>query len=207
MFTNAKKSIVLMNTTTQRKNKMNILKKYFSKLFNPTSIPRTLHVYADSSWKEGLATFSFVELETKTFYVSNEFICQTSVVSECYGVYSVLHHAVKIAYTHGYANIIVHTDLKNLERLTKKDNYIGKNKSSSTYALFNNISTFINIHDDIDITIQYTSHKKDQYMRLVDTLAYRKSQGMDVHSHKKDVFKELHAWPIQSLVFETFEHD
>lgn len=168
---------------------------------------KELCVYADSSWKDKIATFSYVDEHNKVFYVTKKFTCESSVVAECYAVQAALINGLKTAHDNGYTHLIIYTDLKILEKINdckfKKFKRTGK---GLTTKLFNLIEFYINLYQyDVDVTIVYMDHKKEPHLRLVDLLAYRQIQGIQLNKYKADVFLTLKSWSIQEIVFETFD--
>jgi len=177
-----------------------MIKKLFYNNFK-----KELAVYADSSWKDGTAAFSYTDTHSKTFYVSNLFNCDSSVSAECYGAYCAIIHGIKTATMYNYNTITVYTDLLKLESLNNDK----KNKMYKKENIVNNILKHIELHlslynSDLNFKIIYINHKKEPHLRLVDLLAYRQLKGIVIDKYKKDVFKELSHWKIHYVTFETF---
>ena len=113
-----------------------MIKKLFYNNFK-----KELAVYADSSWKDGTAAFSYTDTHSKTFYVSNLFNCDSSVSAECYGAYCAIIHGIKTATMYNYNTITVYTDLLKLESLNNDK----KNKMYKKENIVNNILKHIEI--------------------------------------------------------------
>lgn len=181
--------------------------KFLKSLFKPEPYKKVLEIYADSSWKDGKTAFSYANNHNKIFHVSELFICDSSAVAEVYSVQYALSNCMRIALENDYTHIHLYTDLKILERLnTLHEKPIRKQRTCLFNSIFNTIDFHINLyHNDINVTVIYSDHKKEPHLRLVDLLAYRQIQGIALTKYKQDVFKELSNWKVKEFVFETFD--
>jgi len=178
---------------------------FFKSLF--TDNKNELKLYADSSWKDGKATFSYTDTHNEIFYVSNLFVCESSFVAECYAVFNALTHGVESASKYGYDTITIYTDLLKLEDLNTghRGKKFRKRANCVTAGILDYMEMCMMIYSpEVEIKIVYMDHKKEPHLRLVDLLAYRQIQGIVLDKYKKDVFKELCHWDVQKFTFETF---
>ena len=179
--------------------------KFFKKWFLEDN--KELCLYADSSWKDGKASFSYTDTHNEIFYVSKLFPCDSSFVAECYAVYNAICHGITSAKKNNYTNITIYTDLLKLEDLNTglKNKKLKKKRNCVASSLLDHMESYIIVHHpEIKIKIVYMDHKKEPHLRLVDLLAYRQLQGIVLDKYKKDVFKDLSHWSVQQFTFETF---
>lgn len=164
---------------------------------------KTLHVYTDASWKDGIATFSFYNTHECIFYVSVKFQIETSMMAECYSAYYGLLSSLKFATNNDYTHLILHTDLQNLVGSFNFKPITTKAVKPITESIMMLIAIF---SDELEISIEYTKPKTQPIMRLVDMLAYRKINNMNLESNKSQVFGEFKNVPVVRFLPDILEY-
>lgn len=158
-----------------------------------------VEVYCDSSWKGKKGVFAFYDTHTECFYVSNLFVSDTSVTTECIAAYAGLMHVLK---NPDVTEILVHSDLDMISTY----NLDLHSKNNLTGAYLNLLAMTLSIFDDVKIKFKYTNRTMSNAMRLVDILAYRKIKNMNLHAHKPTVFGiDYQHKPINDVFYEQMK--